>query len=63
MTVRFAPTGASGRAEVDEATGRQASMSAIGDPANGTAGRAVPSINVALSLPESLGLSTNGVAP
>ncbi|MDX6329878.1 MAG: N-acetyl-gamma-glutamyl-phosphate reductase, partial [Streptomycetaceae bacterium] len=37
--------------------------SAIDNLTKGTAGGAVQSMNVALGLPEELGLSTSGVAP
>ncbi|MBT2396927.1 N-acetyl-gamma-glutamyl-phosphate reductase [Streptomyces sp. ISL-100] len=48
---------------VDEQTGRLISLSAIDNLTKGTAGGAVQSMNVALGLPEGLGLPTNGVAP
>ncbi|MEV0374435.1 N-acetyl-gamma-glutamyl-phosphate reductase [Streptomyces sp. NPDC050636] len=48
---------------VDERTGRLISVSAIDNLTKGTAGGAVQSMNVALGLPEELGLPTNGVAP
>ncbi|MGX1881659.1 N-acetyl-gamma-glutamyl-phosphate reductase [Streptomyces sp. NPDC055287] len=48
---------------VDEHTGRLISVSAIDNLTKGTAGGAVQSMNVALGLPEGLGLPTNGVAP
>ncbi|MEU9012532.1 N-acetyl-gamma-glutamyl-phosphate reductase [Streptomyces sp. NPDC048479] len=48
---------------VDEQTGRLISVSAIDNLTKGTAGGAVQSMNVALGLPERLGLPTNGVAP
>ncbi|MET9513858.1 N-acetyl-gamma-glutamyl-phosphate reductase [Streptomyces sp. NPDC002994] len=48
---------------VDEQTGRLICVSAIDNLTKGTAGGAVQSMNVALGLPEGLGLPTNGVAP
>jgi N-acetyl-gamma-glutamyl-phosphate reductase len=47
----------------DEAVGRIIAISAIDNLAKGTAGGAVQSMNIALGLPEELGLSTIGVAP
>ncbi|MEU0072719.1 N-acetyl-gamma-glutamyl-phosphate reductase [Streptomyces sp. NPDC006332] len=47
----------------DEAAGRIIAISAIDNLAKGTAGGAVQSMNIALGLPEELGLSTIGVAP
>jgi N-acetyl-gamma-glutamyl-phosphate reductase len=47
----------------DEAAGRMVVISAIDNLAKGTAGGAVQSMNIALGLPEDLGLSTAGVAP
>ncbi|MGY0057020.1 N-acetyl-gamma-glutamyl-phosphate reductase [Streptomyces sp. LZ34] len=47
----------------DAAAGRVIAISAIDNLTKGTAGGAVQSMNVALGLPEELGLSTTGVAP
>ncbi|MFB7286107.1 N-acetyl-gamma-glutamyl-phosphate reductase [Actinacidiphila glaucinigra] len=47
----------------DEAAGRVVVVSAIDNLTKGTAGGAVQSMNIALGLPEGLGLSTAGVAP
>ncbi|MCJ1679571.1 N-acetyl-gamma-glutamyl-phosphate reductase [Streptomyces sp. APSN-46.1] len=47
----------------DEAAQRIIAISAIDNLTKGTAGGAVQSMNIALGLPESLGLSTIGVAP
>ncbi|WFB06623.1 N-acetyl-gamma-glutamyl-phosphate reductase [Streptomyces sp. LX-29] len=48
---------------LDEAAGRVIAISAIDNLTKGTAGGAVQSMNIALGLPEELGLSTIGVAP
>ncbi len=48
---------------VDEAAGRVVVVSAIDNLVKGTAGAAIQSANLALSLPEALGLPVNGVAP
>ncbi|MEU9852645.1 N-acetyl-gamma-glutamyl-phosphate reductase [Streptomyces sp. NPDC047974] len=48
---------------VDPAAHRLVCVSAIDNLTKGTAGGAVQSMNVALGLPERLGLPTNGVAP
>ncbi|WP_432038600.1 N-acetyl-gamma-glutamyl-phosphate reductase [Streptomyces cucumeris] len=48
---------------LDEAAGRAVVISAIDNLTKGTAGGAVQSMNIALGLPEELGLSTIGVAP
>ncbi|QKV91700.1 N-acetyl-gamma-glutamyl-phosphate reductase [Streptomyces sp. NA02950] len=48
---------------LDEAAGRAIVISAIDNLTKGTAGGAVQSMNIALGLPEELGLSTIGVAP
>ncbi|MET7734256.1 N-acetyl-gamma-glutamyl-phosphate reductase [Streptomyces sp. NPDC005402] len=48
---------------LDEAAGRIIAISVIDNLAKGTAGGAVQSMNIALGLPEELGLSTIGVAP
>jgi N-acetyl-gamma-glutamyl-phosphate reductase len=47
----------------DEAADRIIAISAIDNLTKGTAGGAVQSMNIALGLPEELGLSTIGVAP
>jgi N-acetyl-gamma-glutamyl-phosphate reductase len=48
---------------VDEAAGRLVTITAIDNLVKGTAGAAIQSANIALGLPEALGLATNGVAP
>lgn len=48
---------------VDESAGRVVVVSAIDNLVKGTAGAAIQSANLALSLPEALGLPVNGVAP
>ncbi|MEV1085162.1 N-acetyl-gamma-glutamyl-phosphate reductase [Streptomyces sp. NPDC050211] len=48
---------------LDPAVGRIIAISAIDNLTKGTAGGAVQSMNLALGLPEQLGLSTIGVAP
>jgi N-acetyl-gamma-glutamyl-phosphate reductase len=48
---------------VDEAAGRVVTITAIDNLVKGTAGAAIQSATIALGLPETLGLSTNGVAP
>lgn len=48
---------------VDEAAGRLVAVAAMDNLTKGTAGGAVQSMNLALGLPESLGLTTIGVAP
>lgn len=48
---------------VDEAAGRLIAISAIDNLTKGTAGGAVQSMNLALGLPETTGLSAVGVAP
>lgn len=48
---------------IDEAVGRLVVVSAIDNLVKGTAGGAVQSMNIALGLAESTGLSTTGVAP
>lgn len=48
---------------VDEAAGRVVIIAAIDNLAKGTAGAAIQSANIALGLPETTGLSVNGVAP
>lgn len=48
---------------VDEAAGRLVAVAALDNLAKGTAGGAIQSMNLALGLPETLGLTTIGVAP
>lgn len=48
---------------VDEAAGRVVVVSAIDNLVKGTAGAAIQSANIALGLPETTGLSVDGVAP
>jgi N-acetyl-gamma-glutamyl-phosphate reductase len=48
---------------VDEAAGRVVTVTALDNLVKGTAGAAIQSANIALGLPETLGLTTNGVAP
>ena len=48
---------------VDAAANRLVAVSAIDNLTKGTAGGAIQSMNIALGLPETLGLSTVGVAP
>ncbi|MGW3229302.1 N-acetyl-gamma-glutamyl-phosphate reductase [Kitasatospora sp. NPDC001095] len=48
---------------LDAAAGRIIAISAIDNLVKGTAGGAVQSMNIALGLPEGLGLPVNGVAP
>src|SRR5690625_2980787 len=48
---------------VDEAAGRVVAIGAIDNLVKGTAGTAIQSMNLALGLPETMGLSTTGVAP
>jgi N-acetyl-gamma-glutamyl-phosphate reductase len=48
---------------LDEFAGRVIAISAIDNLTKGTAGGAVQSMNIALGLPEGLGLTTIGVAP
>ncbi|GAA2802621.1 N-acetyl-gamma-glutamyl-phosphate reductase [Kitasatospora sp. CM 4170] len=48
---------------LDETAGRIVAISAIDNLVKGTAGGAVQSMNIALGLPEELGLPVNGVAP
>jgi len=48
---------------LDEHAGRIIAISAIDNLVKGTAGGAVQSMNIALGLPEELGLPMNGVAP
>lgn len=48
---------------VDERAGRAVVTSALDNLGKGTAGAAIQSANIALGLPETLGLPTDGVAP
>lgn len=48
---------------VDERAGRVVTVTAIDNLVKGTAGGALQSLNLALGLPETLGLTTNGVSP
>ncbi|MFP7760119.1 N-acetyl-gamma-glutamyl-phosphate reductase [Marisediminicola sp. LYQ85] len=48
---------------IDEAAHRVVTVTAIDNLVKGTAGAAIQSANIALGLPETLGLSTDGVAP
>lgn len=48
---------------LDEAAGRVVTVLAIDNLYKGTAGAAIQSANIALGLPETTGLSVNGVAP
>jgi N-acetyl-gamma-glutamyl-phosphate reductase len=48
---------------IDERAGRVVVISAIDNLVKGTAGAAIQSANLALGLPETTGLSVNGVAP
>ncbi|KQX63573.1 N-acetyl-gamma-glutamyl-phosphate reductase [Angustibacter sp. Root456] len=48
---------------VDERVGRVVAVAAIDNLTKGTAGAAIQSLNLALGLPETLGLPTIGVAP
>lgn len=48
---------------VDEAVGRVIVVAAVDNLAKGTAGAAIQSANIALGLPEAMGLTVNGVAP
>ncbi|QLD12738.1 N-acetyl-gamma-glutamyl-phosphate reductase [Microbacterium oleivorans] len=48
---------------IDRAAGRVVVVTAVDNLAKGTAGAAIQSMNIALGLPETLGLSVNGVAP
>ena len=48
---------------VDERAGRVVAISALDNLVKGTAGAAIQSANIALGLPETAGLPTNGVAP
>lgn len=48
---------------IDEAAGRVVTVTAVDNLAKGTAGAAIQSANIALGLPETSGLSVNGVAP
>ena len=48
---------------VDESVGRLIVVSALDNLVKGTAGAAIQSANIALGLPEAMGLTVNGVAP
>ena len=48
---------------VDEAAGRVVVTTALDNLGKGTAGAAIQSANLALGLPETMGLSVDGVAP
>ena len=48
---------------VDEVAGRVVTITALDNLVKGTAGAAIQSANIALGLSETLGLTTNGVAP
>lgn len=48
---------------VDEGAGRLVAVGAVDNLAKGTAGAAIQCMNLALGLPEAIGLSTVGVAP
>jgi N-acetyl-gamma-glutamyl-phosphate reductase len=48
---------------VDEAAGRVVTITALDNLVKGTAGAAIQCANIALGLAETLGLTTNGVAP
>ncbi|MDD9207203.1 N-acetyl-gamma-glutamyl-phosphate reductase, partial [Georgenia sp. 10Sc9-8] len=48
---------------VDERAGRVTALCALDNLGKGTAGAAVQSMNLALGLPETTGLSTVGLAP
>jgi N-acetyl-gamma-glutamyl-phosphate reductase len=48
---------------IDRAAGRVVVVAAVDNLVKGTAGAAVQSMNIALGLPESTGLTVNGVAP
>jgi N-acetyl-gamma-glutamyl-phosphate reductase len=48
---------------LDEAAGRLVVVSALDNLTKGTAGAAIQSANIALGIPETMGLTVNGVAP
>jgi N-acetyl-gamma-glutamyl-phosphate reductase len=48
---------------LDEKTGRATIITALDNLTKGTAGAAIQSANIALGVPEGMGLSVNGVAP
>ena len=48
---------------LDEGAGRVVTVTALDNLVKGTAGQAVQAMNLALGLPETMGLTTNGVAP
>jgi N-acetyl-gamma-glutamyl-phosphate reductase len=47
----------------DEKAGRVVVVSALDNLTKGTAGAAIQSVNIALGLPENLGLAIDGLAP
>lgn len=51
------------QATVDEAAGRLVAVGTLDNLTKGTAGAAIQSMNLALGLPETMGLTTIGVAP
>jgi N-acetyl-gamma-glutamyl-phosphate reductase len=59
----FGSNSATVQVVLDEQVGRIIAVSAIDNLVKGTAGGAVQSMNIALGLPEGLGLTVNGVAP
>lgn len=59
----IAGNGAAVQVTVDERAGRLVALAAIDNLTKGTAGGAIQSMNLALGLPESMGLTTIGVAP
>ena len=48
---------------LDERAGRAVVVAAVDNLTKGTAGAAVQATNIALGLPETLGLPTTGLAP
>jgi N-acetyl-gamma-glutamyl-phosphate reductase len=48
---------------IDEAAGRLITVLALDNLYKGTAGAAIQSANIALGVPETTGLTVNGVAP
>jgi N-acetyl-gamma-glutamyl-phosphate reductase len=50
-------------AALDQAAGRVVTVLAIDNLYKGTAGAAIQSVNIALGLDETAGLTVNGVAP
>jgi N-acetyl-gamma-glutamyl-phosphate reductase len=61
--VHVLPEGSFPRVAIDERAGRVVVVSALDNLVKGTAGAAIQSANLALGLPETLGLPVNGVAP